>query len=206
MNLSGRNQSGSSSSETRFPPEVVEYLSSDRTVFQIAADFGISPATLVGRVKEFGVRRRGRGRRAATTPSLKHALILSLTRHSTYAQVAKHIGCSKQRIHKIVQRWRHLLPGPHQKKSLPKGFPGAPATDLKPIEKRARDKVISLRVIRPHVITFRVSTQLKSSLVDARKSLGLKRQASLNQVARAIVDKFLTDRAQNVQPSAVVKA
>lgn len=206
MDLLANVKIGSSHGENRFPPEVVEYLSSDRTVFQIAADFGISPATLVGRVKKFGVRRRGRGRRAAAMPNLKHALILSLTRHSTYAQVAKQVGCSKQRIHKIVQRWRHLLPGPHQKNPMPKVCPETPPTTLRVIQKMAERSIIAPRDTQPHVISFRLSTKLKSSLVDARKLLGLRHPTSPNQVARAIVDRFLTDQAQNSQQTAVVKA
>jgi transposase-like protein len=206
MNLSENGKTGSSRSENRFPPEVVKYLSSDRTVFQIAADFGISPATLVGRVKKFGVRRRGRGRRAAAMPNLKHALILSLTRHSTYAQVAKQVGCSKQRIHKIVQRWKHLLLGPHQKNSMPNACPETAPIELRVIQKKAGRSIISPRDTQPHVITFRLSTKLKSSLVDARKLLGLSCQASPNQVVRAIVNRFLKDQAKNFQPTAVVKA
>jgi transposase-like protein len=206
MNLPAISKTDSIRGENRFPPEVIEYLSSDRTVLQIAADFGISPATLVGRVKKFGVRRRARGRRAAAMPNLKHALILSLTRHSTYAQVAKHVGCSKQRIHKIVQRWRHLLPAPHQKNPMPKVCPETPPIAQRRLQKKAGRSIISPCDTQPHVITFRLSTKLKSSLVDARKLLGLRRQVSVNQVARAIVDRFLTNQAQNFKATAVVTA
>jgi hypothetical protein len=92
------------------PPELVEYMSSRETAGRIAAKYGLSPATLTNRAKKFGVLLRGRGRRAASSPNLKHSLILSLTQHLTYEEVGRKAGCSKQRIHHIVKRWKHLLP------------------------------------------------------------------------------------------------
>jgi hypothetical protein len=86
-----------------------EYRSSPETTTKIAARYGFSAATLTVMARKTGIPLRSRGRKMATEPSSVQKKILQMTRYATYEAIGKKFDCSKQRISKIVHRWRVWL-------------------------------------------------------------------------------------------------
>jgi hypothetical protein len=177
------------------PKAAIRLYSDDEIrVVEIAAKFGVSSAAISTRVKELGLQQRGRGRWKQSLPGRQHRKMLNLLGTETQASVGRQFGLSRQRVNQIARRWASEISQSEREVSL---------ASQPPVSRVQHQKFPETR---PVVISFRLSTKLNSSLASARKSLGLGLRTSRNQVARAIVDRFLTAQSQNFQPTSVVKA
>ena len=82
-----------------------EYVARKKPVHVLAHENGITPATLTGWAKKFGVPLRGRGRWRRANPSPQHARMIQLVRTQTYKAVGRRFGLTRQRVHQIIKRW-----------------------------------------------------------------------------------------------------
>jgi transposase-like protein len=84
-----------------------DYVNSPSTsVTAIAEKHGVSPSTLTVWAKKAKVKLRGRGRERQRQPSARTREILELTETLTLEDVGARFGMSKQRVGKIVKRWK----------------------------------------------------------------------------------------------------
>jgi transposase-like protein len=146
---------------------VAEHQRDSSTTAEIAKRYGVSPATISVWARKSGALLRSRGRRPAPGPTKHQMAILEAVRHKTYESVARENGVTRQRIHWIVKRWRHLV-GRRIKHSTVRS-----------------DAVTSLRNAgenRRHVVSFRLRDSELRALLP-RQEQGL----SVNQLAREIV-------------------
>jgi len=72
----------------------------------IAEKHGVSPSTLTVWAKRARIRLRGRGRQSLRQPSARTREILELAESLTLEDVGKRFGMKKQRVSKIVKRWK----------------------------------------------------------------------------------------------------
>lgn len=72
----------------------------------IAVKHGVSPSTLTVWAKKARIRLRGRGRQSLRQPSARTRDILELAESLTLEDVGLRFGMKKQRVSKIVKRWK----------------------------------------------------------------------------------------------------
>jgi transposase-like protein len=72
----------------------------------IAEKHGVSPSTLTVWAKKAKLRLRGRGRESQRQPSARTREILELAETLTLEDVGKRFGMTKQRVSRIVKRWK----------------------------------------------------------------------------------------------------
>jgi transposase len=72
----------------------------------IADKHGVSPSTLTVWAKKARIKLRGRGRNIQRQPSARTREILELAESLTLHAVGKRFGMKKQRVSKIVKRWK----------------------------------------------------------------------------------------------------
>lgn len=72
----------------------------------IAEKHGVSPSTLTVWAKKAKIRLRGRGRESQRQPSARTREILELADTLTLEDVGKRFGMTKQRVSRIVKRWK----------------------------------------------------------------------------------------------------
>jgi len=115
-----------------------------------------------------------RGRKPASVPDGRHMAILQAIKTQTYAQVGAAHGISRQRVGKIVQRWKAYLPvrSLHVWEAIKNG---------------CGDQPPSKKENRIHVISFRLTTA-EVQLLRARYP----EMKSEDQAARGIITKFLS--------------
>lgn len=84
-----------------------DYVNSPTTpVTTIAEKHGVSPSTLTVWARKAKIKLRGRGRERQRQPNAKTREILELAQTLTLEDVGKRFGMSKQRVGKIVKRWK----------------------------------------------------------------------------------------------------
>lgn len=133
------------------------YSDSSYTTSEIARRFGVCPASITNAAKHAGLplRMRGRWPQGAPPSGVQDILLEAWT--NTYDTVASRFGLTKQRIAKIVDRWREWATnqlGPRQVQA-PK--PAASAPMVQP----TRTSETSV-----HVISFRVPTSVFNQLAQ----------------------------------------
>lgn len=72
----------------------------------IAEKHGVSPSTLTVWAKKARIKLRGRGRQSLRQPSARTREILELAESLTLEEVGLRFGMKKQRVSKIVKRWK----------------------------------------------------------------------------------------------------
>lgn len=98
-------------SESSIPPCVIEYRDfPERPVKLIAAKYGLAPATLIYRARKARVGGRMRGRRRQLKPNLAHRRMIDMYKKWSGHAIARMLGISPQRVYKVLNRWKHLLP------------------------------------------------------------------------------------------------
>lgn len=84
-----------------------DYVNSPNTsVTAIAEKHGVSPSTLTVWAKKANIRLRGRGRESQRQPGARTREILELADSLTLEDVGARFGMSKQRVSRIVKRWK----------------------------------------------------------------------------------------------------
>ena len=131
---------------------------------------------ILAKINEHGRRQERRGRKKATSPSLRHLEILKATKTSTYEQVGASYGISKQRVGYIAQRWWEYLPV----RSLP---------TREVVKNNCGEQTPRKSENRNHVISFRL-TGAEVKLLRSRYSW----MKSVDRAARGIVTSVLSIR------------
>jgi transposase-like protein len=72
----------------------------------IATKHGVSPSTLTVWAKKARIKLRGRGRESQRQPTCRTRDILELAESLTLDDVGKRFGMTKQRVSRIVKRWK----------------------------------------------------------------------------------------------------
>jgi hypothetical protein len=86
---------------------LAEYKMRNLTTGEIAANHGISPATVTVWIKKAGLPLRQPGRRAQTEPTPRQREIIALASTCYYDAVGAKFGLHKQAVHRLVKRWRN---------------------------------------------------------------------------------------------------
>jgi transposase len=73
---------------------------------EIAARHGVSPSSLTVWARNAKIGLRGRGREKAKQPDARQREILEMCETLVYEDVAERFGMTKQRVSKIVKRWK----------------------------------------------------------------------------------------------------
>ena len=115
-----------------------------------------------------------RGRKPASVPSRRLLEIIKATKTQTYAQISAKHKISRQRVGKIVRRWREYLPV-------------RPLQSREAIKNGCGDQPPKKKETRIHVISFRL-TAAEVQLLRARYP----EMKSEDRAARGIVTKFLS--------------
>jgi hypothetical protein len=154
--------------QSSIPPAVVEYRDfPEQPIRLIAAKYGIAPATLITWARKAHVGGRTRGRRREPRPSVGHRKIINMyTKRSGHA-IARRVGVSPQRVYKILNRWKHLLPA------------GQRMTKEKPVP-------ISRREIRNRIVSFRLTARQAERVKELLYTMGLSKRVSNSRACRVV--------------------
>jgi hypothetical protein len=163
-------------------PELWEFMNSAVPSREIAARYGISPATLTVRAKRAGLPLRKRGRWPLTAPTPDQKKILAFAAIQGCQRAASLFGLSKQRVNKLQHRWKSWLT------SNP---------DLK-------TKIINGCKINQHIVRFPLKP---ASFHQLRKLLQhplFHQLESVNQIAGEIVESFLASKKPSLKSERAV--
>ena len=83
-----------------------DYADPTRKTKDIASKYGVSPSTLTVWARKAGIPLRGRGRDRSEEPDARTRAILEAAASLKQEEVATRFGITKQRISKIVKRWK----------------------------------------------------------------------------------------------------
>jgi hypothetical protein len=161
-------------------PAMQLYAKGQMRVADIAKRYHVSSATISIHAKKLGLPRKRRGRWRSGRPSAKQQAILAQLKESSGAEVGRRNKISRQRVHQIAKRWNN------DKANLRPGE----------VTKVSSKVVATIEGRRIHVISFRLTSDEVSAFLTTRKGTNASRSASPNQVARAVVTKFLDDKAR----------
>jgi transposase len=177
-NRKGKPKASSVAAKKRAEAAMRLYVQGKMRVSDIAARFHVSPATISVRAKKLGLPPKQRGRWRNEKPSTRQQAILGQLKDLSGAEVARRNQVSRQRIHQIAKRWSPIVKPEHE--GVTEFSVNSPA-------------VASGQ--RVHVISFRLSTTEISALLAKRNQSSVQPDASANQVARAVVSRFLSEKA-----------
>ena len=90
---------------------LTDYQEGKMTVEEIAANHGISTATITIWAKKAGLTLRQRGRRTQREPTPRQMEIVKLASVYTQADVGARFGMHKQSVNRIVKRWGRRIAG-----------------------------------------------------------------------------------------------
>ena len=157
------------------------YSDSTYTTSEIARRFGVCMASITNAAKRAGLPLRKRGRWPQAAPPLGVQEILLEAWTNTYDVAATHFGLTKQRVAKIVDRWRDWATSQFGPRQLHAPKPTPSTHQAQPAPKREPS---------PHVVSFRVPTPVFEQLTEwsAKIPSGL----SPSQVARSLLLQHLT--------------
>jgi hypothetical protein len=162
--------------EPRIDVAMQLYAGGTMRVSDIAEKLGVSSATISIRAKKLGLTPKKRGRWRRKRPSGHQQVILRQLKDLSGAEVARRNQLSRQRVHQIAKRWLVAKDPPTHE-------------GITEFSEKSTTRANGRRV---HVISFRLSLTEVSALLAERRQLTVSRAASANQVARAIVSKFLS--------------
>jgi hypothetical protein len=152
------------------PPELLEFINSPVRTSEIAARYGISPATLTVRAKQAGLPLRKRGRHPLKEPTASQKEILAVAAVHGCQGAAVRFDLSKQRVNKLQHRWKEWI-------AINTGRGPTP-----PARRNANQRTVR----------FRLGPESFNQLKKLLQHPWVSRLESTNQVAREIVNTFLT--------------
>jgi hypothetical protein len=163
-------------------PELLEFVNSPVPTTEIAARYGISPATLTVRAKRAGLPLRKRGRHLSKEPTPLQRKILALAAVHGCQVAALRFNLSKQRVNKLQHRWNAWM---------------AANTDHEPKANRRRKT-------NRYLIRFHLGPDSFDQLKKLLQHPWFSRLESTNRAAREIVNIFLSGQIRGVKSSWVV--
>ena len=166
----------------RLSPELWEFVNSSVRTSEIAARYGISPATLTVRAKRAGLPLRKRGRRLLKEPTPLQMKILTFAAIHGCQRAAGRFDLSKQRVNKIQHRWKSWM---------------AANPDLEP-------KATKRRKANQHTVRFHLGPDSFNQLKKLLQHPWFRRLESTNQAAREIVNIFLSGQIRAANSSRAV--
>lgn len=149
---------------------LADYVKSDIRTKDVAIKHKIPVATLSKWVDESGIARRTRGRKTASTPSVRVQNILAHASIHGFSNAAKHFNITKQFVSSLAKRWKVRPPRePNSQQSTQ--FAG-----VNPRPKKERREI---------VVSFRLLCEELSSLRKALPPSVLQSTRSPHKLARA---------------------
>lgn len=152
-----------------------DYVEGKKSVDAIAKHYGVTPGALTTRVKKLGLPLRGRGRWQREKPTPKQKQIIAFAAKESCQKAALKFGISKQRVSKIVSRWKDQSLSSSAKRCEPKASISAAASQQK-----------------LHVISFRVDSYFLDRLKRELQRSIFKALESPSEVARELLMIFLS--------------
>lgn len=155
-------------------PALMERLLTNRRLVDIAARYACSVAVLSYWTSKLRLPLRKRGRRALGAPTAQHQQLIRLFRRLGAMEAARRSGLSRARIYQVISKWR-------------------PSTKRPRIcRKPERQKAPKRRIIKRHVVAFRLTHAQWRLLLASRKTSSEKIKMSGFDKARAIVLAHIT--------------
>ena len=166
----------------RLSPELWEFVNLSVPTSEIAARYGISPATLTVRAKRAGLPLRKRGRHLLKEPTPLQKKILAFAAIHGCQQAALRFDLSKQRVNALQHRWKSWV---------------AANPDLEP-------KTTNRRKANQYAVQFHLGPESFNQLRKLLQHPWFRRLESTNQAAREIVNIFLSGEIRSLKSSRVV--
>lgn len=158
-------------------PELLEFVNSPLSTAEIAARYGISPATLTVRAKKAGLPLRKRGRRLLKEPTAHQKKILAFATIHGCQRAALRFEMTKQRVNTLQHRWESWV---------------ALNIDCGP-------KATTLRKANQYTVRFRLGPDCFNQLKKLLRHPWFSRLESTNQAAREIVSIFLSGEIRSLK-------
>lgn len=149
---------------------VQEYQSGQFSNQALAVRYGVSLSTIYHWIRRSGIPRRPPGRRPLEQPTPKHHQMIELSAQLPCSEIAHQFGVSRQCVHQVLTRWAHLRPQ--------RPVPAKPAAVLKPQ---------TLRDLKEHIITFRLTAPQTDQVRATLKSCGIGNRLSDGAACRAVL-------------------
>lgn len=163
-------------------PELWEFVNSPVPTSEIAARYGISPATLTVRAKRAGLPLRKRGRWPLSAPTPHQKKILAFAAIHGCQRAALRFDLSKQRVNKLQHRWKLWMTA---------------NPDLK-------TKTIKRCKAKQCIVRFRLGPASFHQLRKLLQHPWFHQLGSANQAAREIVNIFLAGEIRSLKSARAV--
>jgi transposase-like protein len=149
---------------------IEDYTTGRYTNKELAARHGVSLSTILNWVRQSGVPRKGSGRPPQEQPSPRHLQMIELSAQLRDYEIARRFDVSRQRVHQVLTRWKHLLP-PRPKPTR---------TTAVPMPKKPRE-------IRGEIVSFRLTTKQTEHVRAALMTWGFGNRLSDSAACRAVL-------------------
>jgi len=136
------------------------YRHTNQTTVEIARGLKIHPSLVTYLAKRAGLPLRGRGARRHVEPSREVQELLLEAWTSTYAEAAARFDVSKQHVGHLVKRWKTWAIAQFGERVITCSEP------------RGKQQHRVTKIVRPHVISFRVTDSELTELKERGKQMG----------------------------------
>lgn len=150
---------------------IEEYKSGQFTNTELANRHGVSLSTVSGWIRQSGMPRKPRGARPLKQPSPIHRQILELSAQLNGQEIAWQFGLTRQRVHQVLNRWRHLRPR-------------RPEPPVRPTAERVHKKH---RELRSQIVSFRLTAKQTDRVREALMTWGFGNRFSNSSASRAVL-------------------
>jgi len=176
----------------KFALVIQDYKSGKLTQIKLAQRHGVSNATISVWLRKSGIAGNSRGRPQFEKPSSRQQEMLRQVQKDTFAVVAERFGVTKQYVSKLLQRWQDWAGHKFGPRSIMAG------------KSPEKAEIINTEshTIQPHVISFRVSDQVLSGILDLRRAGQQRRGCSPHFVARSLLTRLVEDKQREATPAA----
>jgi len=159
---------------------------------ELSRRHGVSSSTVSVWLRKSGIKGNSRGRPQFEKPTNRQLEMLRQVQSDTFAVVAERFGVTKQYASKLLQRWQ----GWAEHKFGPRSISAGKS------QEKAEIINIESHTIQPHVISFRVSDQVLSGILDLRRAGQQRRGCSPHFVARSLLTRLVEDKQREATPAA----
>jgi transposase-like protein len=170
VNTEEKNQSHMKINITKIPVVIEEYKSDQYTNPELADRHGVSLSTILNWVRQSGVPRKRPGLRPQEKPSPTNRQIIELSSQFNGNEIARRFGVSRQRVHQVLDRWKHLRPE-------------RPRLVCPSIEKVRKEH----REVRSEIVSFRLTSDQARSVRTALMTWGFGNRLSNSAACRAVL-------------------
>ena len=148
------------------------YRQSERTTDELARCYGVHASLVTYLAKQAGIPLRGHGVRPRLAPSHKAQELLLEAWTTTLAEAAARFGVSKQHVGYLVKRWKNWAIAQFGQRVITCSEP------------RGKQQHHCTKIVRPHVISFRVTDSELAELQAQRGKLPAPWVSSSHSAAR----------------------